>query len=118
MVANSKKGFGDARINISHVIYIKKSLSKKDSLKIYKFISKTKAKYLANKNLPLHISNILNNDDFLAVLSDVPKSDEHNFKENDFDELDIKKVIEESMDEAFKRFNWQKNKNQIHNERL
>lgn len=104
-VANSPKGFEDARINISHVIYIKKSLSKKDSLKVFKLVSKTKAKYLANKNLPLHISNILNNDDFLAVLSDVPKSDENKFEENDFDELNIKKAIEESMDEAFKRFN-------------
>ena len=104
-VANSPKGFEDARINISHVIYIKKSLSKKDSLKIFKLVSKTKAKYLANRNLPLHISNILNNDDFLAVLSDVPKSDEHEFEENDFDELNIKKAIEESIDEAFKRFN-------------
>ena len=104
-VANSPKGFEDARINISHVIYIKKSLSKKDLLNVFKLVSKTKAKYLANKNLPLHISNILNNDDFLAVLSDVQKSDEHNIGENDFDELNIKNAIEESMDEAFKRFN-------------
>lgn len=102
-VANSPKGFEDAKINISHIVYIKKILSKKDLLKIYKFISKTKEKYLANKNLPLHISNILNNDDFLAVLSDVPK-DEYEFEENDFDESNIKNAIEDSLDEAFKRF--------------
>lgn len=104
-VANSPKGFEDAKINISHVIYIKKILSKKDLLKIYKLISKTKAKYLADKNLPVHISNILNNDDFLAVLSDVPQNDEYEFDEYDIDEPNIKNAIVDSLDEAFKRFN-------------
>lgn len=102
-VANSPKGFGDAKIDISHVIYIDKVLSKKDLLKVFKFLSKTKAEYLANLNLPLHINNILNNDDFLAVLVNVPKNDEHDFDKLDFDELNIKKAIEDSIDEAFKR---------------
>ena len=104
-VANSPKGFGDAEINISHVIYIDKVLSKKDLLKVFKFISKTKAKYLANLNLPLHINNILNNNDFLAVLSNVPKNDVYDFDEIDLDELNIKKAIEDSVDESFKRLN-------------
>lgn len=102
-VANSPKGFGDAEINISHVIYIDKVLSKKDLIKVFKFISKTKAKYLANLNLPFHINNILNNNDFLAVLSNVPKNDAYDFDEVDLDELNIKKAIEDSIDEAFER---------------
>ena len=43
-VANSSKGFVDARINLSHVIYIDKVVSPKDLLKIFKLISTVKAK--------------------------------------------------------------------------
>lgn len=70
-VANSHKGFVDARINISHVIYIDKVISPRDLLKIFKIVTNAKAKALANMALPLHIQNILNRDDFLAILANV-----------------------------------------------
>lgn len=102
-VANSSKGFHEAKIDISHVIYINKILSKKDLLKVYKRVTKIKAKYLASLNLPLHINNILNNNDFLAVLCSFPKNEEDVFDKIDFDELNIENIIIESIDEAFKR---------------
>ena len=102
-VANSSKGFADAKIDISHVMYIDKVLSKKDLLKVYKRVIKTKEKYLAGLRLPLHINNILNNNDFLAVLCRIPKDENENFEEADFDELNIERAIVDSIDEAFKR---------------
>lgn len=102
-VANSPKGFENAKIDISHVLYINKTLSKKDLLKIYKHVGEVKARYLANLNLPIHINFILNNNDFLAVLSEVPKDEEYKFDKLDFDELNIDDAIVESIDEAFKR---------------
>lgn len=101
-VANSSKGFADAKIDISHVIYVDKVLTKKDLIKLYKKISEIKAKYLASLNLPLHINNILNTDDFLAVLCNVPGVDE-SFDKVNFDELNVEEAIESSIDEAFKR---------------
>ena len=103
-VVNSPKGFNDAKINISNVVYVNKVLSKKDLIKIFKRITKTKAKYLASLNLPLHINNILNNSDFLAVLCAVPKDDNDELDEIDLNELNIEDAIKESVDEAFKRF--------------
>ena len=102
-VANSSKGFRDAKIDISHIIYINKVLSKKDLLEVYKRVTKTKAKYLASLNLPLHINNIFNTNDFLAVLCNVPKNEEENFNQIDFDELNIENIIIETIDEALKR---------------
>ncbi len=102
-VANSSKGFQDAKIDISHIVYIKKVLSKKDLLEVYKRITKTKAKYLASLNLPLHINNILNTNDFLAVLCSVPKNEGDKFDEIDFDELNIENIIIETIDEALGR---------------
>ena len=83
-VANSPKGFVDARINISHVVYIDKTVAPRDLLKIFKIVTNIKAKVLANMALPLHIQNILNTNDFLAVLSNV---------NGDGDVLDINNVI-------------------------
>ncbi len=103
-VANSPKGFHDAKINISNVVYINKVLSKKDLIKVFKRVTKAKTKYLASLNLPLHINNILNNNDFLAVLCAIPKNENDDFDDFDIDELNIEKVVEESVDEAFKRF--------------
>lgn len=103
-VANSPKGFHDAKINISNVIYINKVLSKKDLIKVFKRVTKVKAKYLASLNLPLHINNILNNNDFLAVLCAVPKNENDGFDDFDIDELNIENAINESVDEAFKQF--------------
>ena len=54
-VANSPKGFADARINLSNVIYIDKVLSPKILLKIFRTVTATKAKVLADMALPLHI---------------------------------------------------------------
>lgn len=109
-VANSKKGFEKARINLSHVIYINRSLSPKDLLKIYKNVTKAKSKYLAKLNLPLHIDNILNTDDFLAVLSNIPENDGESLDINnceyddvDLDELNIEEAIEITLEDAFKR---------------
>ena len=112
MVANSKKGFGDARINISHVIYIDKVLSPKDLLKIFKIATNIKAKVLANMALPLHIQNILNTDDFLAVLANVPENDLDSLDINnldvdnvDFDDLKIRieDAVEISIEDAFEK---------------
>lgn len=70
-VANSSKGFRDARINISHVIYIDKAIAPRDLLKIFKIATNIRAKVLANMAIPLHIQNILNKNDFLAILANV-----------------------------------------------
>jgi alpha-ribazole phosphatase CobZ len=70
-VANSPKGFRDARINISHIIYIDKAIAPRDLLKIFKIATDIRAKVLANMAIPLHIQNILNREDFLAILANV-----------------------------------------------
>ncbi|WP_407380195.1 phosphatidylglycerophosphatase [Methanobrevibacter sp.] len=102
-VANSPKGFGEAKIDISHVIYIDKVLTKKDLLKLFKKVSKAKAKYLASLNLPIHISNILNTNDFLAVLCNVPDEKDPKFDKINIFELGIGDAIETSIDESFKK---------------
>ena len=66
-VANSPKGFVDARINISHVVHIDKVVSPRDLLRIFKIVTAVKAKVLANMALPLHIQNILNRTAILAL---------------------------------------------------
>ncbi|MDO5811336.1 MAG: phosphatidylglycerophosphatase [Methanobrevibacter sp.] len=93
-VANSSKGFRDARINISHVIYIDKVLAPRDLLKIFKIVTNFKATVLANMALPLHIQNILNKNDFLAILSNV---------NGDGEVLDINNVLYDEIDiDSFK----------------
>ena len=110
-VANSPKGFVDARINISHVVYIEKTVSPRDLLKIFKIITNIKAKALANLNLPLHIQNLLNTGDFLAVLSNV-KGDGNVLDINNvlYDEININDLkskledaIEISIEDAFEK---------------
>lgn len=73
-VANSPKGFVDARIDINHVLYIDKTLSPGMLLKIYKTVVKAKAEFLRSLCLPRHIENILNKNDFLAVLANVAQT--------------------------------------------
>ena len=111
-VANSPKGFVDARINLSHVIYIDRTISPKDLLKIFKLVTAAKAKALAEMNLPLHIRNILNENDFLAVLGNVPESNANSLDINnaqyddiDFDELKIRisDAVEISLEDAFEK---------------
>ena len=110
-VANSPKGFADARINLSHIIYIDKAISPKDLLKIFEIVTNIKAKALANMALPLHIQNILNTDDFLAILANVPKSDADSLDINnaEYDDIDwddlkirIEDAVEISLEDAFK----------------
>lgn len=110
-VANSPKGFADARINLSHVIYIDRLVSPADLLRIFKIIADTKAKALANMALPLHIRNILNTDDFLAVLGNVPENDGSldinnvMYDDIDFDDLKTRlgEAIEISLEDAFEK---------------
>ena len=73
-VANSPKGFADARIDINHVLYINKTLSPGMLLKIYKTVVKAKAEFLRVFCLPLRVVNILNKNDFLAVLCNVAQT--------------------------------------------
>lgn len=110
-VANSGKGFVDARINISHVVYLDRTVAPRDLLKIFKIITNIKAKVLANMNLPLHIQNILNTDAFLAVLSNV-KGDGDVLDINNvmYDEINIgdlktrlEDAIEISIEDAFEK---------------
>ena len=102
-VANSPKGFVDAQINISHVIYIDKAISPKNLLKLFKLITSVKSKVLADMSLPLHIQNILNTDDFLAVLGNLPENDGefldiNNVKYDDIDFDDLKTRISEAIE--------------------
>ena len=99
-VANSSRGFVDARINLSHILYIDKVLSPKDLLSVFKIAAGIKSKVLADMALPLHIQNILNKDDFLAVLSNLPKGNSESLDINnaEYDEVDF-----ESIEDAFKR---------------
>lgn len=111
-VANSPKGFTDARINISHVLYLDMKLSPGDLLKVFKMVSVDKAKALANMSLPVHIQNILNTNDFLAVLSNVPQSDSNTLDINnaEYDDIDINDLrtriedaVEISIEDAFEQ---------------
>lgn len=113
-VVNSPMGFIDARVNISHVIYIDKIISPRDLLKIFKLTASVKAKTLANMALPIHIQNILNTKDFLAVLGNLPETDDESLDINnaeyddiDFEELAIRisEAIEISLEEAFEKLN-------------
>lgn len=111
-VVNSPKGFVDAKINLSHVLYIDKIISPKDLLKIFKLVTAKKAKVLANMALPLHVQYILNTEDFLAVLANLPEKngatlDINNalFDDIDFNELKVRiaDAIEISLEDAFKK---------------
>ena len=110
-VANSPKGFVDARINLSHILYVDKVISPKDLLKIYKLVAGVKSKTLANMALPLHIKNILNSNDFLAVLANMPEGDgsldinNAEYDDIDFDELNarVADAIEISLEDAFEK---------------
>lgn len=110
-VANSPKGFRDARINISHVIYIDRIVAPRDLLRIFKIVTNIKAKVLSNMALPLHIQNILNRNDFLAILANVNGDGEvldiNNVLYDDIniDEFKVRleEAIEISIEDAFER---------------
>ncbi|WP_462315914.1 phosphatidylglycerophosphatase A family protein [Methanobrevibacter sp.] len=112
-VANSPKGFVDARINFSHVIHIDRAISPMDLLRIFKEVASAKARALADMALPAHIQNILNDNDFLAVLANLPENDGESLDINnaeyddiDFDELKtrISEAIEISLEDAFRYY--------------
>lgn len=109
-VVNSELGFEKARIDLSHVIYIDKVLSPKDLLKVFKIVTGAKSRFLASLCLPVHIKNILNTSDFLAVLSNIPENDGDSldinnaeYDEIDFDDLKIRLVdaVEITLEDAF-----------------
>ena len=111
-VANSPKGFIDARIDLSHVVYIDGAISPKDLLKLFKLITGVKAKVLADMDLPLHIQNILNTNDFLVVLANLPVNDGKSLDINnaEYDDIDfydlkirISEAIEISLEDAFEK---------------
>lgn len=112
-VANSPKGFAEARITFSHVVYIDKAVSPGNLLRIFKLITVAKARTLANMALPIHIQNILNAEDFLAVLGNLPQNDGESLDINnaeyddiDFDDLSmrISEAIEISLEDAFRYY--------------
>lgn len=72
-VANSPKGFIDAEINLGQIILIKKSLSPKLLIEIYKTCIKAKTRFFESLHLPLHINNLLNKEDFLVIASNLPE---------------------------------------------
>ena len=110
-VVNSPKGFVDARINLSHVIYIDKVLSPKDLLKVFKIVTNVKAKFLAGLSLPLHIQNIFNTNDFLAVLANVGGDGESlDINNAEFDDVDVdefkvnlEEAVEITLEDAFEK---------------
>lgn len=111
-VLNSSKGFADARINLSHIIYIDKLISPAVLLKLFKAVTNIKAKKLASMALPFHIQNILNRDDFLAVLSRIPETSGESLDINnaEYDDIDfeemkvrIEEIVEISIEDAFER---------------
>ena len=110
-VANSPKGFVDARINISHVVFIDRVVSPRDLLKVFKIVTNVKAKVLSNMALPLHIQNILNRNDFLAILANahgegnVLDSNNVLYDRIDIDDLKVRleDAIEISIEDAFER---------------
>ena len=113
-VVNSQAGFVDAKINVSHVIYIDKAVSPKDLLKIFKIITSAKSEVLSKMNLPIHIRNILNTNDFSAVLGNIPITDNESLDINnaDYDDIDFDKLktriedaVEISIEDAFKKLN-------------
>lgn len=72
-VVNSWKGFHNAKINFGQIILIDHALSPKLLIQLYKTATKQKAKFFESLHMPLHINNILNNEDFLVIASNLPE---------------------------------------------
>lgn len=110
-VANSKKGFDKAEINISHIIQINKELSPKTLLEIYKEVITAKTSYFSNLHLPQHIQDILNKNTFLAIATKVPEESLDIYEDSvdiinnqyteDVNMEIIRKVTEDSCKKAF-----------------
>ena len=95
-VLNSSKGFENAKIDISNIIYINRALSKKDLFKVFKSINTAKSQLFSNMNLPIHIQNILNTNDFLCVMCNI--SDEYENLN-----LNVTESVEIACEKAFKK---------------
>ena len=111
-VVNTRRGFHEAQVNLSHVIYIDRAVSPKDLLKIFKLAAGVKARALADMASPLHIQHVLNSNDFLAVLGNVCENDgdgldinNADYDDVDFDELKVRisDAVEISLEDAFER---------------
>lgn len=74
-VANSKKGFMDAKIDFGQIVIINKALSPKLLIKLHTEAVKERVRFFDSLNLPLHIDNIVGTDDFLVLASNMPKND-------------------------------------------
>ena len=107
-----KNSYGDLTVFTFISNDVDKIVSPRDLLKIFKIIVNIKAKVLANMALPFHIQNILNADDFLAVLANIPKTDGDGLDINnaDYDDFDLnefkvnlEEAIEISMEDAFEK---------------
>lgn len=72
-VVNSWKGFSDAKLNFGQIILLNHAFSPKLLIQLYKTATKQKAKFFESLHLPIHINNILNNEDFLVIASNLPE---------------------------------------------
>ena len=72
-VVNSWKGFSNAKVDFGQIIILNHAFSPKLLIQLYKVATKQKAKFFESLHLPIHINNILNNNDFLVVASNLPE---------------------------------------------
>ena len=72
-VVNSWKGFGNAKLDFGQIILLNHAFSPKLLIQLYKIATKQKAKFFESLHLPVHINNILNSKDFLAIASNLPE---------------------------------------------
>lgn len=72
-VVNSWKGFSNAKLDFGQIILLNHAFSPKLLIQLYKTATKQKAKFFESLHLPIHINNILNNEDFLVIASNLPE---------------------------------------------
>ena len=72
-VVNSWKGFDNAKLNFGQIILLNHAFSPKLLIQLYKIATKQKAKFFESLHFPIHINNILNNEDFLVIASNLPE---------------------------------------------
>ena len=72
-VVNSWKGFSNAKVDFGQIIILNHAFSPKLLIQLYKVATKQKAKFFESLQLPIHINNILNNNDFLVIASNLPE---------------------------------------------
>lgn len=72
-VVNSWKGFANAKIDFGQIILLNHAFSPKLLIQLYKTATKQKAKFFESLHFPIHINNILNNEDFLVIASNLPE---------------------------------------------